>query len=100
MYMKPKYNIAMKRYYVIFTGMVQGVGFRWTILMLARKYNFTGWVRNMDNGNVEIEVQGHNLNIAVFIVEVIKGARYARIEDYSIKEIPVRELEYGFDVKG
>ena len=90
----------MKRYYVIFTGRVQGVGFRWTVLSLAQRYNYSGWIRNMYNGNVDMEIQGDNLNIHSFIQEINKHARWAVIDDYSIKELPVEEHEYGFDVKG
>ncbi len=89
----------MKRYYVIFTGMVQGVGFRWTISTLAQRYNFTGWIRNMYNGNVEMEIQGKNISIASFIGEIMNSARWAKIDDYSIREVPVKEHEYGFDVR-
>ena len=52
----------MKRYYIVYEGIVQGVGFRWKIMTLARKYNLTGYVRNLDNGNVEAEVQGNGVD--------------------------------------
>ncbi|MBO4358768.1 MAG: acylphosphatase, partial [Erysipelotrichaceae bacterium] len=45
----------MKRYYIVYEGRVQGVGFRWRLAMLADMYNFTGWCRNLYNGNVECE---------------------------------------------
>ena len=48
----------MKRYYVIFEGQVQGVGFRWVISRLASLYNLTGWVRNRDDGRVDCALQG------------------------------------------
>ncbi|WP_442878278.1 acylphosphatase, partial [Anaerorhabdus sp.] len=48
----------MKRYYIIIEGQVQGVGFRSYTQLNAIKYNCTGWVRNMDNGMVEIQIQG------------------------------------------
>ena len=90
----------MKRYYVIFTGMVQGVGFRWTVLSLAQRHNYSGWIRNMYNGNVEMEIQGDNLNIYSFIQDIQRSARWAKIDDYSLKERPVEQHEYGFDVRG
>ena len=48
----------MVRYYIIVDGRVQGVGFRFFCTMNARILDLTGWVRNMDNGMVEMEVQG------------------------------------------
>lgn len=48
----------MQRQRIIFTGRVQGVGFRATTRSIARKHPVTGWVRNRDDGAVEMEVQG------------------------------------------
>lgn len=46
------------RFRMRFTGLVQGVGFRWTNMGLARERGLTGWVRNLDDGSVEMEIQG------------------------------------------
>ncbi|MFR7945134.1 acylphosphatase [Sellimonas intestinalis] len=46
------------RKHVYFYGRVQGVGFRWRAVQTAKDLHLTGWVRNMYNGNVEMEVQG------------------------------------------
>ncbi len=45
------------------TGQVQGVGFRFTNTNLAQTHALTGWVRNMEDGSVEMEVQGAPANI-------------------------------------
>ena len=87
----------MKRYYIIYTGIVQGVGFRWRLLMSAQRYGLTGYARNLDNGNVEVEVQGYGVD--EFFKDSLKEDRYIRIYDYSIKEIPLVEDERKFDVK-
>jgi acylphosphatase len=44
--------------HVIFTGRVQGVGFRFVVFRAANRYQLTGWVRNCDDGSVEMVVQG------------------------------------------
>jgi acylphosphatase len=87
----------MKRYYIVYEGIVQGVGFRWKIMTLARKYNLTGYVRNLDNGNVEAEVQGNGVD--EFLKESLSKDRFIRIYDYSVKEIPLSENERIFDVR-
>ena len=87
----------MKRYYIIYSGIVQGVGFRWRLLMSAQRYGLTGYARNLDNGNVEVEVQGAGVD--EFLKDSLKEDRYIQIYDYSIKEIPVVEDERKFDVK-
>ena len=87
----------MKRFYIVFSGIVQGVGFRWKLLMSAQRYGLTGYARNLFNGNVEVEVQGHSID--GFLAEALKEDRFIQIYDYSIKEIPVVENERKFDVK-
>lgn len=51
------------RYFLRWEGQVQGVGFRFTNANLAQARSLTGWVRNMEDGSVEMEVQGTPANI-------------------------------------
>ncbi|MBQ6478811.1 MAG: acylphosphatase [Erysipelotrichaceae bacterium] len=88
----------MKRYYIIYSGIVQGVGFRWRLLMSAQRYGLTGYARNLDNGNVEVEVQG-GPGVDEFLKDSLKEDRFIQVYDYSIKEIPLIENERKFDVK-
>ncbi len=48
----------MVRYHIFVEGRVQGVGFRYFVSMHAQSYGLTGSVKNLDNGLVEIYVQG------------------------------------------
>ena len=57
----------MVRYYVVFSGLVQGVGFRYSLIKLARQYNLTGWVRNRYDEKVEAQIQGEYSNIIYVI---------------------------------
>ena len=84
----------MKRYYIIYKGQVQGVGFRWRLMQIAYKYNLTGYVRNLDNGNVETEVQG--VGVDDFLKESLEQDYFIVIDDYSVKEIDlvINENEY------
>lgn len=54
---------APQRYFLRWEGQVQGVGFRFTNTNLARARSLTGWVRNMEDGSVEMELQGTPTNI-------------------------------------
>ena len=89
----------MIRYFVTFTGQVQGVGFRWVMMGLARDNNVTGWVRNRSNGNVECELQGNPSDVSTLINSMYNGSYYIRVDDYFIKEIPVVEDEKDFIVR-
>jgi len=51
----------------IFYGQVQGVGFRFRVAMLAKKYNLTGWVENNDGGGVILVAEGLEENIESLI---------------------------------
>lgn len=80
----------MKRYYIIVEGRVQGVGFRYFVQSIAAQYGLTGWVRNLDNGMVDMELQGEEALIDKFMAVVRKGNRYIRIDDFSMKATALR----------
>ena len=46
------------RKHLIFSGRVQGVGFRYRAMNIAQMLGLTGWVKNRWDGKVEMEVQG------------------------------------------
>lgn len=49
------------------TGLVQGVGFRWTTQMIAQELGITGTVKNNPDGSVSIVAQGDELPLEHFI---------------------------------
>ena len=48
----------MQRRTIYFDGRVQGVGFRYTTQNIAMRYNVLGYVRNLDDGRVELVLEG------------------------------------------
>lgn len=52
---------------VFFTGHVQGVGFRYTTLQVAREYEVAGYVRNLPDGRVQLEAEGTAAEIEAFL---------------------------------
>jgi len=56
--------------HIIFTGRVQGVGFRFTALNIANRYQLTGFVRNLHDGSVEMIAQGHCDDITLCIGDI------------------------------
>ena len=87
----------MKRYYIVYQGIVQGVGFRGKALSCARKYHLSGYVRNRMNGDVDCEVQGEDVD--AFVKETVAGDRFIKVFDYSIRELPLVEGESSFKVR-
>jgi acylphosphatase len=51
-------KMALEARHLWFSGTVQGVGFRYTAQRIASRCGLVGWVRNLDDGRVEMVVQG------------------------------------------
>ncbi len=82
------------RKHIYFSGRVQGVGFRYSATYLARPLGLTGWVRNLWDGRVEMEVQGDDRAIER-LLDGLQAQRFIRIEDMEIEEIePIEESDF------
>jgi len=62
-------------------GRVQGVGFRWYVVELARDLGLAGWVRNKPDGNVELAAAGKRDALEKFEAAVTIGPHGARVEE-------------------
>ena len=85
----------MIRKHIVFTGQVQGVGFRWRARQAAQLYDCTGWCRNEWDGSVTMEIQGSGDAIDR-VVRSIQDGRYVWIRKMDVTEIPVDPEESGF----
>ncbi len=86
----------INRYHVFVDGRVQGVGFRGFCMAHALQNNLTGSVRNMENGLVELFIQGEEEDINKFLDTVQKGDRFIRVDNISVKKIAVDPKEKKF----
>ena len=82
----------MIRKHIIAHGRVQGVGLRFTVTGFAKKYNVTGWVRNLYDGTVEMEVQGLEHRVDLFLQELSSdrpgGNGFIHIDRLDFSDIP------------
>ena len=69
---------------LIITGRVQGVFFRATAKDVADKIGVTGWVKNAEEGNVEIMASGSDDQLQKFIAWCKLGPRKAIVTDVAI----------------
>lgn len=76
------------RMHVIVTGLVQGVGFRYFTVMQARGIGVGGWVRNLNDGSVEVEVQGRRLAVAKLLSWLKVGPKWAHVESIDARPLP------------
>ena len=83
------------RKHIIFSGHVQGVGFRYRAKKAADLYRCTGWVRNDWNGTVSMELQGSEAQIDR-VLQALEQGRFIRIENVNIRTIPTEAEERDF----
>ncbi len=76
-------------YLIKITGLVQGVGFRPFIYVLAEKMNLKGWVENRNDG-VLIKINSDKQKVIDFTEEIKKQAPLAS----SVKEITISETDF------
>jgi acylphosphatase len=60
----------MERQTCVFSGHVQGVGFRYTVHHVAMQYNVRGYVRNLPDGRVELVMEGEEREMAGVLEEI------------------------------
>ena len=71
-----KYFVMVSHYLV--KGRVQGVGFRWFVQREAAEIGLRGWVRNTDEGHVEVVAMGEPGELAELKDALRKGSRGSR----------------------
>jgi acylphosphatase len=55
---------------VFFTGHVQGVGFRYSTLQVAKEFEVTGRVSNLTDGRVQLDAEGNIRDVNAFVAAV------------------------------
>lgn len=78
------------RKHIFFYGRVQGVGFRYYAVQKANQLGLTGWVKNLYDGSVEMEVEGQEELIDQLII-FLQNRTYIWIERINAKTIPLQQ---------
>lgn len=78
------------RKHIFFYGRVQGVGFRYYAVQKANQLGLTGWVKNLYDGSVEMEVEGQEELIDQLIL-FLQNRTYIWIERIDAKKIPLQQ---------
>ncbi|HNZ28933.1 MAG: Acylphosphatase [Candidatus Aerophobetes bacterium ADurb.Bin490] len=69
-------------------GLVQGVGYRWHCRENAQKLGLTGYVMNLENGDVELKVFGDRPAINELISEITRSDMSFSVAEIKIDDIP------------
>jgi acylphosphatase len=80
-------------HHVTIRGLVQGVGFRWSLRREAARLGLAGWVRNRADGSVEARVQGDAAAVDRLLVWCERGPPGSRVE--AVESAPA-EPDPGF----
>lgn len=84
---------------VFFEGRVQGVGFRWTVRHLAKGFDVTGWVRNLIDSRVEMQVTGEEAEVRAFIEAIGQSELRAHIRKQTENKLEAPPNANGFEIR-
>ncbi len=87
----------MHSHLITIEGRVQNVGFRRFTAQLAFQFQITGYVRNLQNGNLEVEAHGDE-TMMEFINQLSKGPSASRVIKTIISDIPFQAFDY-FEIR-
>jgi acylphosphatase len=84
---------------LFYEGRVQGVGFRWSVRHIAKGFEVTGWVRNLVDGRVELQVSGKEAEVRAFVDAIAQSELRSHIRKTieSRLEMPVEAS--GFEIR-
>jgi len=87
-----------KKLHLYYSGKVQGIGFRYTVLDIALGQKVCGWVKNLNDGRVEVLAESEEDTLSVFLEQINQHfSRY--ITDTTVEWFPVNGEFRDFQVK-
>lgn len=78
------------RKHIYFSGRVQGVGFRYQAYRIATALGLTGWVQNLYDDRVEMEVQGEE-RVVWDMVSELHRQRFIQIDEMDVADLPLKQ---------
>jgi acylphosphatase len=86
------------RAHILVSGRVQGVGYRAFAVRVATQRKLVGGVRNLDDGRVELDVEGPRETIEGFLAELGIGPPAARVKAVTVEWNPGTERFTEFQI--
>ena len=69
---------------MLVSGQVQGVGYRFFVQRAAEELKLSGWVRNLVDGRVQVEVEGPRARVENLLARLRRGPSLATVTDVSV----------------
>lgn len=85
--------------HLIIKGLVQGVGYRWFASKSASSNNLNGWVKNLPDSSVEIQVYGDKGALNSFIKDLSRGPSFSKVTDVVVRWIEFESDYISFTVE-
>ena len=87
------------RYFATAHGRVQGVGFRFFVQQTAKEMGLVGWVKNMPDGTVTMEVQGTSEEIEAFAKRIKRGGGFIRVDRLDLESMDAVLDDHDFNIR-
>jgi acylphosphatase len=84
---------------VFFEGRVQGVGFRWSVRNLAKGFDVTGWIKNLADGRVQMQISGSAAEIKSFLEAITQSDLRGLIRKQSESPLEGPVSATGFEIR-
>src|ERR671937_3103287 len=84
---------------VFYEGHVQGVGFRFTVRHIAKGFDVTGWVRNLPDGRVELQVTGEEDEVRALLDCIAQGELHSLIHKQTENKLETPVTARGFEIR-
>jgi acylphosphatase len=84
---------------VFYEGHVQGVGFRWSVRDVAKGFDVTGWVRNLPDGRVELQITGEEKEVRAFLDRLAQGELNSLIHRQTENRLDKPVAARGFEIR-
>ena len=88
-----------KRLHARVTGRVQGVGFRYYVVTEAAGLELTGWVRNRQDGSVEVLAEGDEGKLRILVQALQRGSRSSIVSDVKTEWLGATGEFQGFSAR-
>ena len=83
---------------VLYSGKVQGVGFRYTVKTVAAGFELTGIIRNRPDGRVELMAEGSRTELGDFRTAILDAGLAGFISDEQVTWLPAKNEFRGFEI--